>query len=258
MSVIRTIDGIMSTPAKSPGAGTDTILFIFSGESNSGGYAVNADCNTRELESRPCIQILNNSTLTLQNLQIGVNNLIDHAGLPDNATHGWENGLANMIDSGEFYQSRVHLLKTGQGGSVIAGWGLGDPYMNTLISRYNSIDSLLSGMSRRNVIFYSQGINDALSGTDPDIWKTNTITHFSNLRNIVGANTPILITKLMTPGTTGNYGLFNIRIQEICDSDPYSFMIDTDGAGLRDTNHWNYSGMKLIASRMIQQLQILL
>lgn len=256
MSIIRTIDGKSSTPAKSPGKGTDSILFIFTGESNSGGLAVNADCNSRELEPRLCLQILNNTTLTLQSMQIGVNNLIGHTGLPDNATHGWENGLADLVDAGQFYQSQVYLLKTGQGGSMMYQWALGDTYMNTFTSRHSAITTLLSGKTYRKVIFYSQGINDAISGTDPDTWKAATVTHFSDMRNIVGANTPILITRLMTPGQTGNYALYNAKFDEICASDPYSFMIDTSGAGLEaDGNHWNYSGMKLIASRMVQKYQ---
>jgi hypothetical protein len=258
MSIIRTIEGLSSTPSKSPGGGTDSILFIFTGESNSGGLAVNADCNARELVPRDCLQILNNDTLTLQSMQIGVNNLIGHEGLPDNATHGWENGLADQVDNGQFYQSRVHLLKTGQGGSLIIQWALGSTYMDTFISRYDTITSLLSGLTYRKVIFYSQGINDALAGTDLDTWKTNTITHFSDLRNVVGANTPILITKLMVPGFTGTYGLFNAKFEEICAVDPYSFMIETDGATLQNENHWDYSGMKLIASRMVQKFQTLL
>jgi hypothetical protein len=94
-------------------------LIIFTGESNSGGLAPNSALSSSESPPRRSVQILNNATLTIQTMQIGVNNLIAHTGLIDNATHGWENELANAAEAGRFNQQPIFLVKTGQGGSVI-------------------------------------------------------------------------------------------------------------------------------------------
>ena len=92
----------------------DVWLFAFIGESNSGGYAVNADLTAGELAARSAVQIWNNTTNTYQDLDIGTNNLISHDGLVDNATHGWENGLASEVEAA-ILPNPVYLAKCGQG-----------------------------------------------------------------------------------------------------------------------------------------------
>ncbi|MBL8182439.1 MAG: InlB B-repeat-containing protein, partial [Blastocatellia bacterium] len=97
------------------GADPDIVpLVIITGESNSGGYAVNADATPTELSARPGVQILNNNTLLFEDLDIGTNNLIGHAGLSENATHGFELGLANSVAASEWPNSPVYLVKAGQ------------------------------------------------------------------------------------------------------------------------------------------------
>src|ERR1044072_1981924 len=108
---------------------TDTLLFIFNGESNSGGLGANSGATSHELSVRSSIQILNNYTLLFEDLHIGVNNILQHAGFndsgPNNQNHGWELGLANKVEANAFPQTQAHLVKTGQGGSLINEWNVG-------------------------------------------------------------------------------------------------------------------------------------
>lgn len=55
-----------------------TLVFVFTGESNSGGVAPNSEATAEELASTSSVQILNNTTLKFEDLDIGTNNLLDH------------------------------------------------------------------------------------------------------------------------------------------------------------------------------------
>jgi hypothetical protein len=82
-------------------------LIIFNGESNSGGYADNSEALPSELAPRPSVQILDNIGLaSFLDLDIGTNNNVDHLGL-SNTSHGWELGLANSVEAGEWYDQTV-------------------------------------------------------------------------------------------------------------------------------------------------------
>lgn len=60
-------------------------------------------------------------------------------------------------------------------------------------------------------------------------WKTAVQQNFVNMRNIVGQNTPIIMTQFQGMG----------------------------GAGLRDSNYWNYSGMKFVARKMLDIFEVI-
>src|SRR5689334_9823752 len=61
------------------------LVFVFAGESNSGGIALNSDATETELAPRSSVQIMNlySGTFAFETLDIGFNNLVDHAGLTD-------------------------------------------------------------------------------------------------------------------------------------------------------------------------------
>ena len=231
---------------------------IINGESNSGGYALNAEAQSLELQPRPSVKILNNTSLTsFDTLQIGVNNLVGHSGLSNGSTHGFELELANRADVRPFYITPVYLTKTGQGGSQIAQWETGQLYWTTFLSRINASKTLLVGISYRTVVLFSLGINDAIAGTNVTSWKAAVQAHFVKIRAELGATTPIVMTEFQGMGGTG-YPAFTAAIQEIAADDPYTYSISASGAGLRDTNHWNYAGMKLVAGRMLDIVESLL
>jgi len=233
-------------------------LVIFNGESNSGGTAQNNLLTAPELAVRSNVQILNNATLsTFDSLEIGVNNLVGHTGITSAGRHGWENGLANAVFSGAL-ESPAYLVKTGQGGSVISQWDVGGAYFNTFTNRVNAAKGLLAGQPHKTVIWYTQGINDAIAGTNIATWKTATIQHIANLRSIAGVNTPVLITSL-TP-------IYNptwlTAIQDVISQVSSTYLINTATIGadafLRDENHWDTQGMRLMASELVRVTKLVL
>lgn len=224
-------------------------LIIFTGESNSGGYALNTQATSDELLPRAGVQILNNDTLIFEDLDIGTNNLIGHAGLSNGPTHGWELMLANRVEGTTFIPAPCYLVKTGQGASTIAQWDEGDGsgYWTTFQARVDeAIDLLttLTGSAPAPYIFYSQGINDSLASTAVETWKTKTLAHWDKIRAKYGM-VPIVATKFMS-----YYSTYNTAIDEIVAQRQDTYAVETQDATLRDTNHWDYAGMKLVSSRM--------
>lgn len=236
-------------------------LFIFNAESNSGGIAVNADLSAPELASRPAVKILNNTTLAFQDLDIGTNNIISHAGLTNNATHGLEAGLAKLVEAGRLTYSTVYLLKTGQGGDVISSWSVGNAsgYWSTFLTRYAAVQSQASLLGIRLVpaMFYTQGINDEIgfslssnSALSGDAWKAATVAHFAKMRSLISPTMPIFMTSFQAPLTVRPD--VNAKMIEIAAVDPYTFVLDTAVNGTRiDENHWSSVNFRHIAERFV-------
>jgi len=235
------------------------ILIVINGESNSGGYALNSEAQAGELDVCAAVKILDNTGLSaFQDLDIGTNNLVGHAGLSNGTTHGFELELSNRAEVRPFYRQPCYLVKTGQGGSTIAQWADGQSYWNTFKARVDAAKALLSGVQYRTFILFSIGINDAIAGTNVNTWKTAVQAHFANMREELGATTPIIMTEFQGMGSGGNqYASYNTAIQEIAAADPYTYSVNTSGAGLRDVNHWNYAGMKQVAGAMLDIVESL-
>lgn len=232
-------------------------LFLFIGESNSGGYALNSEAPSNEIDETSYIKILNNTTLsTFDNLDIGTNNLVGHTGLSNGTTHGFELELSNRAESKTWYTNPTYLVKCGQGGSQVSQWATNQSYFTTFVSRYQAAQSLLSNIQFRTYILFSLGINDALAGTNVNTWKSNVITFLSNIRSYTGASTPIVMTEFQGMGTGGTaYDSYSTVIQEIASEVRNTYSVDVTGAGLRDANHWNYSGMKFVAGKMLDVIE---
>ena len=227
---------------------SDNILFILAGESNAGGRAFNTELNSVELSTRDSLKIFNNDSFQFESLKIGVNNLLDHFTLINGTTHGLEVSLANRVKQQPFYNKISYLVKAGQGKSLITDWDSSKVYYKTLVNRSQVARQILanSNVSYKTVILYSQGINDLLAGVSGSSWKASTKNHFQNLRNELGSNTLIIMTKFMP-----QYSGYNGLIDEICNELPNTYAVETGDAGLSDPLHWNASGMKLIGSRML-------
>jgi Carbohydrate esterase, sialic acid-specific acetylesterase len=232
------------------------LLVIINGESNSGGYALNSEAPSGEKGVQSQVQILNNTTLIFEDLNIGGNNLIDHAGLSNGVTHGFELELAIRAITGGYYNN-VHLIKTGQGGSQISQWNVGGGYFNKFDERITAAKTLIDFSDYNIIILFSLGINDAISGTNVSTWKTNVTNHFVNMRSEIGqGDIPIIMTEFQGMGGTG-YPTYCTAIQELAASISNVYSIDVTGAGLRDTNHWNYIGMKSVAGEMLDIAELL-
>lgn len=232
-------------------------LFVINGESNSGGYALNSEAMSSELLERSAIKILDNTGLSsFQNLDIGTNNLVGHAGLSNGSTHGFELEMCNRAETKKWYNKPTYLVKTGQGGSTISQWALNGSYMNTFVSRVQAAQSLLLGQRYKPYVLFSLGINDAISATNVATWKAAVINHFVNIRTYLGANTPIIMTEFQGMGASSTaYDSYSTAIQEIAANDPNTYSVSASGAGLRDSNHWNYAGMKLVAGRLLDVVE---
>ena len=218
------------------------LLVIVTGESNSGGYAVNTDATPEEVAPRPAVQILDNATLAFQPLDIGTNNLIGHDRLDPSATHGIELELVNRVERLPADSLPVYLVKTGQGGSTIGQWAPNGKYFDTFRTRVAAAKKLLADRPLRPVIFFSLGINDAIAKTPVARWKQDVKDHLARLRQEVGGDPPIVMTRFMP-----RYEAFNAAIAEICAEMQGVYSVETRDAALRDDNHWSYAGMKVVA-----------
>jgi lysophospholipase L1-like esterase len=237
-------------PAKKDKSRPAKLLVIINGESNSGGCALNSEATAAELAPRPAVLILNNETLkSFDPLDIGSNNLIGHAGLGPSDTHGFELMLAERAERAPAELRPVYLVKTGQGGSMIGQWAPEGGFYQTFLKRITAAKELLKEEEVRPVVLFSLGINDAIAGTKLEAWKPAVIAHFENLRKELGAETPIVMTRFMP-----NYAAYNGAIEEICQTVPNTYSVNTLDAPLKDVNHWNYVGMKLVTGRMLDVL----
>jgi hypothetical protein len=243
----------------------DTLLIVFTGESNSRGLALNSESDSGDLGTRSEIKIYNPTTGTIQTMVIdpvtfGVsNNRIDNAGDENNSQHGMEIGLANAVRDNSLDYSEVYLVKAGQGGSRISEWSVGGSYYNTLLSRVDYVIGQLdaAGKTYRIVFWYSQGINDITNGLSSASWKTSTEAVFTGFRSEYGSNLPIIMTKFMT-GYTG----YNSTIDDIASGDAYTEAVDVTGASVNDPIidpvHWDAAGFLTLVPRMVTATKIFL
>lgn len=227
-------------------------LIIFAGESNSGGLGVNALASAPELAAQQYVRIFNPTTRTLQQLDIGTNNLIGHSSFPENATHGWELELANQAFAR--FADTVILVKCGQGGSTISQWvkGTTPMYYDTAISRINKTISLLKAEGKQvdMYLWWSQGINDAEASVSAATWATNTKKVFANFRRDLGSF-PIIMTRLL--GSGNNYDATLTGTLKNRDDGIFHIYTPQSSVGdsLLDVKHWNYLGLKAVANRFL-------
>jgi hypothetical protein len=246
-----------ATPDASPDAlPSGPLAFVFAGESNSGGIAFNRDATAAELAARPSVQILDlySGAFDFEALDIGHNNLVDHAGITTNPTyvptpphgilvHGMELGLANAVEAGAFAPATsVYLVKTGQGGSRILQWDPVGPYWAKFVQRVRAARAALPA-STRWVVWYSQGINDAVAGVPIATWKADTVAHLARIRaELPGCQ--IIFTEFQSMPVNGGYPAVNAAIRELVAADPTLSSVSTIGAGTDGANHWSYAGYR--------------
>lgn len=234
-------------------------LIIIAGESNAGGTALNDSLPLAEMASRPLLKILNNENFLFESMRIGDNNLLLHQGLAGGVTHGIENGLANSIDSGTLgAQETIYIMKAGIGAAQVDWWNDSTILysgVNAWIQFKTRLDTAIKLLKPLNsnappklYFFWTQGINDALNSITAPIWKEKTKTFFVKLRQRYG-NIPIFMTYL-----TPSYTTYNTAITELSTEVDNFYTIQTSDAPLKDGNHWDHNGWKIIAPRFIYTL----
>lgn len=247
MSLSNFVKSILPVSGLAPQTGVQSLLVLFTGESNSGGQARNQRLTVNQRLPRPALKILDNIGLQFVPIQIGWNTNLGHTGLEPYFTHGWENGLATRIEAGTFNLMPTYLVKAGQGGSRIDQWDENADYYTRLKQRMTAATQRIqavTGLPPKIVIWYSQGINDFVAGTNINTWKTATIAH---LNKMISRYDPEVICSTFF---TSSYQPYNDAWLEVAAAVPLVQMINTTGLPMDDGAHWNYAGMAEIASRM--------
>ena len=228
------------------------IVFVFTGESNSGGIGLNSQATPSEMRPRPSVQIMNlvDEKNVFEALQLGVNNLRGHVELAlyYDTCHGLENGLADSVESNSSASNKsVYLIKTGQGASLISQWKPDDAsgYWSTFMRRIEAARHQLPA-DPRWVVWFSLGINDAIGGTPITMWKQDTLAHLQRMK----AKLPGCIIVITQFQSMNVYPQIDNAIQEIAAIEPGVYAVDSIGATLADSNHWDYSGLKTLAKKM--------
>ncbi len=246
--------GQASDTASATPAAIGALAFVFTGESNSGGIGLNSDATAPELASRSSVQITNltSGAFLYENLDIGTNNLRDHTGLEAYYanSHGFELQLANSTEANEFPDhSQVYLTKTGHGGSVISQWNEGGAYWTKFLQRTTAAKAQLPS-DRQWVVWLSLGINDAIIATPTSTWKTAMVSHINKIKADL-PGTIIILTQFQSMSGGLGYPTFNAVMDEIAAEEANVYVVSSAGAASRDSNHWSYSGLKTVASRMV-------
>lgn len=244
ISIIGTMSGGGGISSPVPPETEITPLFIAAGESNAEGYGDNADASGGELDPNPFIQILNNTSLLFEDLDIGTNNCIGGAFPSPCLYSGWELGL--QYETG-LISNPLYYVKTGVAGTQISQWDEGDPAWENFKERADAAVALQPTLDP--VILYSQGINDANAGVPVATWKAATIAHFEKIRTRYGASVPIVMGKLPPL-----YSTYNTAIEQIAAEVDYCWYIEVSDLSMKDSYHWDYAGLKVMIARMIDKL----
>lgn len=250
-------DGNPGTVSATVSATPDAIAnlsFVFTGESNSGGIGLNSSATVGEIASRSAVQIMNltSGNFLFENLDIGTNNLRDHAGLGgyyDNS-HGLELQLANSTEANAFPDNpQVYLIKTGQGGSQVSQWNYAGGYFTKFLQRTAAAKTQIPS-NRKWVVWMSIGINDGIAGTNITTFKTNLTTYIDNIKaDLPGAI--IIMTQFQSMPASSGYPAINTALADVAALEQNVYVVDTTTAtGTDGANHWTYAGLKTVASLM--------
>jgi hypothetical protein len=230
-------------------------IIVATGESNSGGYALNSDASAGEVASRSEVKMWNVTTSTFENLDIGTNNNLDHSGL-NSTTHGMELQLANDVAAGVWAQNPMYYVQTGQGASQISEWSVGNAsqYWTKFLARINAVKSYCSANDIQPiwVVWMSFGINDALAGTASGTWITDTTAWINRIKTEL-PDCRIIMTELTTARSA-----YTAHVRTLCNNESNVTFAATTGCTERDSNHWSYAGMKTLSTRMTRATQIFL
>lgn len=219
---------------------------LFIGESNVAALCSNDDLSAGQKAIRPAVKIINNTTLLLESLDIGTNNLLGHAGITGDY-HGWEEQLCTQAEAGSWSSaggSPVYLVKCGQGGSQVGFWEAGGSYYPIFETRWAALVSELSaiGKTPKPAIWISIGINDINASAPEAQWKLDMIDWIDRMRVTMGApNAPAIMTKF-----GGAVTAFNDSIAEIA-ALSNNYMIDSEGLATSDGLHWTTASTAAIA-----------
>lgn len=232
-------------------------LIVIQGESNAGGKGLNSDANEAELQARPIVQILNNDNLLFEALDIGTNNNLGQNSDQTTTEHGFELGLANEVEAGHLGAAPVYLVKCGKSGARIKDWLAGSVagYWENCVERIDAAEAALDslGLTHRITVWQSIGLNDLYSEeyfTVRDMvwpmWEADMEAFKAQFRARYGSSILFLTTQFRP-----EFFVWNFVFDDMAASDPLQFVISEPGATRRDDQHWDYGGLKTLASRFV-------
>lgn len=202
------------------------------------------------------VQILNNNTLVIEDLDIGTNNNLGHTDftpVQEASFHGWELGMSNAIRNNCYPYEQIYILKAGQGGSTISEWNTGGTYYNTFVTRYNAFKTQIDALEQEYypVFALALGVNDEIAGTDRATFKANVQAFVNNLRTTVGYDAQFLVAELPPV-----YASYDSLLTEIAEADRGFTKIETTDLSLKNISHWDYEGNQDLADRMLDRLNL--
>ena len=233
------------------------VMLVMLGESNSGGQVSINDLSSSDKEETQQVRTLDVVHYTcFQPLHIGVNNNLDHYNLKPRINVGWHTQIASRAKTQKATLYPYYLVEGGQGGSTVSQWTANSTFYKKLITRIDTAIYYVkaeTGKSLPDIHFlYSQGINDAITGTPATQYKAGAVDLINRIRSRYG-NAPVYITEL-PENFHPSAGEYNRVITEIAKELPNIHLIETTDAPLQDQYHWSYEGMKIIANRMMDKV----
>jgi lysophospholipase L1-like esterase len=229
------------------------VCYIFAGESNSRGLALNADLSSQCLRKQRSLAILNNDTLRFEPLEIGKNNNLGPPVAPPYGSlrsHGWEAGLATILGQNN---KHAYLIKGGQGGSKVAEWAHGSIYLDKLAQRIAAAKVYFDRRGQRPIwkVWISIGINDFAQGTLPAAYALGLQSMLWDI-NCLGPIESAALTIFPATGLPQMASEFyNQKIRTISSLNPRIKAVKTFASDLMpDGYHWNTAGMAQMAKSL--------
>jgi hypothetical protein len=220
-------------------------VIILAGESNPAGVISDGNLVHSDSLTDARVQILNNLSLVVEPLAMGINNnLLVATPAPPAATHGMELKIKKRFQAGAFKSDTIFIVKIAYSGAQIG------TLINFLDTAYKRLDTAFAQIKARGhipqpYIFYSQGIN--LANNDTAAWLKSTEYYITALRNRYGYM-PVFTTVLPTSSAGV---VFNNTINKMAYWDGFTWVVRTSDLGQQDPAHWSASGLDSLADRMI-------
>lgn len=229
-------------------------LFIFLGSSIMGGRAANSTAPSADIRTYSRVKILNNSTLSTEDLNIGVNSdLADNESIPN--THGLELRLAKAIEENVLGSNNAYLCKIAQGGALFGQFTEGLAYANSMIQRLDSIKAKIAsdGFSPTPYIIIELELNDSANHEGLGQTKAKYKERLKSLIDRVRAKfSPTAQVILLKPWAI--YGYYNDMLDELGNEDNYTHVISFESATKFDLYHPDYAGNQLIMNLVISAI----
>jgi hypothetical protein len=247
---------LTSDGASAPGTPNPVELIVLWGESNAAGGAINTNPDAGgnegpsagDLASHEMVRILNNTTLAWERLDVPANHNIDNNSF--DTFHGMELGLATEAEGGALFVP-VYLVKTAAAGKRIDEWAENGTWWPKLVERMDAATTLLDAqvIPYRITVWGSIGINDWQQGTSQALFVTRMTEFLARFRTLYGADVPFLLTQFAD--TTAS-----AFTDAVVAANADTYAVSVAGTTYNDDPpiHWDYRGLKTIATRMVDKM----